>query len=68
MLRGLSSGETGGREMFEKKKEKKKKPTSDNPEVQKAMDARDAALEGVDDAIAEVDRLLLEYRQANGVD
>lgn len=39
-------------------------PTSDNPEVQKAMDARDEMLAEVKKAIRNVDRLIQEYAEA----
>lgn len=51
---------------------RKKKPTSDNPEVQEAMKERDALMADVVGAVKKVDRLqdelLEEYRQANGKD
>lgn len=50
---------------------KKNKKASDNPEVQAAIDERDALLAQVPVAVAKVDRLkdelLEEYRQANGL-
>jgi hypothetical protein len=53
-------------------RKKKRKPTSDNPEVQEAMDRRDSLLDDVASAVAEVDRLqdelLKEYMQANGIE
>lgn len=51
---------------------RKKKKTSDNPEVQAAMDARDALLAEVKSAVRKVDRLqdelLDEYAAANGIE
>lgn len=47
---------------------KRKKTRSDNPQVQEAMDQRDALLSDVADAVDKVDRLqdelLEEYEQA----
>jgi hypothetical protein len=42
----------------------KKKPTSDNPEVQEAMDKRDELLTNVQSAVQNVDRLIQEYVEA----
>jgi hypothetical protein len=42
---------------------KEEKATSDNPEVQAAMNERDKLLAGVKKAIEKVDRLVAEYSE-----